>query len=221
MVDRVGPFLNTMFSIRKLTVHLKGMTEFMSTPWRPPPLTGFVLAGGNSTRMGQDKALLDWRGRTMLDHMSDLLRSVADPVHVVGRDALPDRLPACGPLSGIATALETTSTDANIIVAVDLPHLTRDFLKYLKPRLENSSHALLACRIGADYPLCLGIWRPMLPEITRLLAAGQLSIRGMIENSSAEIISENELLRAGFTAAMFKNINTPDDYGRPLPPAKN
>jgi molybdopterin-guanine dinucleotide biosynthesis protein A len=180
----------------------------------PCPVTGFVLAGGRSTRMGRDKALLDWRGRTMLDHMSGLLRSVANPVHVVGRSQLPDRLPDLGPLSGIATALEATSTDPNIIVAVDLPYLTRDFMKYLKMRLENSSHPLLACRIGPDFPLCLGIWRPMLTEIQRLLAAGQLSVRRMIESSSAEIISEDELIGEGFTVTMFRNINTPEDYKR-------
>src|SRR5947209_4054235 len=141
---------------------------------------GFVLAGGKSTRMGRDKALLDWHGKTLLDHMVDLLRNVADPVHVVGRDPLTDQLPGLGPLSGIATALEASSTDANLIVAVDLPHLTRDFLKYLRSRLENSSHALLACKIGSDFPLCLGLWRPMLPEIKRHLWAGKLSCSRMI-----------------------------------------
>ena len=180
----------------------------------PAPVTGFVLAGGKSTRMGRDKALLDWRGRTMLDHMRDLLQSVADPVHVVGRDQLPDQLPNLGPLSGIATALDATATDANIIVAVDLPHLTRNFMKYLRMRLENSSHPLLACRNGPDFPLCLGIWRPMLPEIKRRLAAGQLSVRGMIESISSEIISESELTAAGFAVTMFQNINTPEDYGK-------
>src|SRR3954447_23098801 len=104
------------------------------------PLTGFVLAGGKSRRMGRDKALLDWHGQPLLSHMTDLLRSVAEQVMVVGRDPLPDRLPGCGPLSGIATALETTATHANMVLAVDLPHLTRDFLKYLRLRIENSTH---------------------------------------------------------------------------------
>jgi molybdopterin-guanine dinucleotide biosynthesis protein A len=176
------------------------------------PVTGFVLAGGKSTRMGRDKALLEWRGRTLLDHMLDLLRGAADSTQVVGRDHLPDLLPGRGPLSGIATALETSSTNANLILAVDLPHLTTDFLKYLRSRLENSSHTLLACKIGSDFPLCLGIWRPLLPEIKRCLAANQLSIRGVIENNNPEIISEGELTLAGFTPSMFKNINTPEDY---------
>ena len=178
------------------------------------PVNGFVLAGGKSTRMGRDKALLDWHGQAMLQHMVDLLQDVADQVQVVGRDQLPDRLPGLGPLSGIATALETTSTDANLFLAVDLPHLTKDFLKYLRSRLENSSHPLLACKIGADFPLSLGIWRPMLPEIKRCLNAEQLSVRGLIESSNPEIISEAELLQAGFDSAMFRNINTPEDWGK-------
>src|SRR5216117_4172813 len=122
-------------------------------------MTGFILAGGKSTRMGRDKALLDWHGRTLLDHMIGLVRTVADPVQVVGRAPLLDRLPGLGPLSGIATGLEASSTDANIFVAVDLPLLTHDLLKYLRSRIEHSSQPLLACKIGSAFPLCLGVWR--------------------------------------------------------------
>ena len=162
--------------------------------------------------MGRDKALLDWNGRTLLDHMVHLAQAVADPVHVVGRAPLPDRLPGLGPLSGIATGLEMTFTDANLFLAVDLPLLTNDFLNYLRMRLEASSQPILACKIESGYPLCLGVWRPMLPEINRCLGARQLSVRGLIETSKAEIISEAELLQQGFDPSMFKNLNTPADY---------
>jgi molybdopterin-guanine dinucleotide biosynthesis protein A len=164
--------------------------------------------------MGQDKALLDWHGRTLVDHMVHLLQTTADQTYVVGRGQLPDRSPGLGPLAGIATGLEMSSANANLFVAVDLPHLTEDFLKYLRSRLENSSHPLLACKIGSGFPLCVGIWRPMLPEIKRCLEAGRLSVRGVIEGSSAEIITEAELAKSGFNASIFKNINTPDDYQR-------
>jgi hypothetical protein len=59
---------------------------------------------------------------------------------VAGRDQLPDPLTSLEPLSGIAIALEFSLTDANPIIAVDIPHLTKDFLKYLRSRLENSNH---------------------------------------------------------------------------------
>lgn len=174
-------------------------------------LTGFVLAGGKSTRMGRDKALIDWHGRTLLDHMVELLRPAAESVHVVGRDQLPDRLPGLGPLTGIATALEFTSTDANLIIAVDLPHLTKDFLRYLRLRVENSSHPLVACKIESAFPLCLGVWRPMLPEVQRRLKTNERSIRGLIQSTNTEIISEADLQEAGFDWSMFRNVNTPAD----------
>jgi molybdenum cofactor guanylyltransferase len=178
------------------------------------PITGFVLAGGKSTRMGRDKALLEWRGKTLLNHAIGLLRESVDHVQVVGRYQLPDRMPGLGPLGGIATALEVSSTDANLFLAVDLPHLTKDFLKYLRSRIENSSHPMLACKIESDFPLCLGIRRLLLPEIKRRISANQLSIRGLIEGAAAEIVSQAELSEAGFDKRMFRNINTPEDYQR-------
>jgi molybdenum cofactor guanylyltransferase len=175
-------------------------------------VTGFILAGGKSSRMGRDKALLDWHGRPLVDHMTELLSAVVNPVRVVGRYPLPDRLPDLGPLSGIATGLESSLTDANIFVAVDLPFLTKSFFEFIRMRTQQSSRPLLACKIGSAFPLCLGVWRPMLPEIVRCLDAGQLSIRRLVEDSSSEIVSEDELRDLGFDRSMFRNINTEEDY---------
>jgi len=175
-------------------------------------VNGFILAGGKSTRMGRDKALLDWHGRPMLLHMVDLLRSATDDVQVVGRDRLPDRWPGRGPLSGIATALAITSSEANLILAVDLPLLTKDFLTYLRSQIEHSSRPLFACKIESHFPLCLGIRRILLPEIERRLSNGHLSVHSFIEGSDAEIVSDSQLHVAGFKAAMFRNLNTPRDY---------
>jgi molybdopterin-guanine dinucleotide biosynthesis protein A len=177
-----------------------------------PGLTGFILAGGKSARMGRDKALLDWHGRTLLDHMNDLVSIVADEVHVVGRGPLPDRLQGLGPLSGIATALEASATNANLVVAVDLPFLTEKFLKYLKLEAECSTDPLTACKIGSDFPLCLVIQRGLLAEIHRRLASRDLSVHTLIENTPSHLISETELLNAGFDASLFRNINTEQEY---------
>jgi molybdenum cofactor guanylyltransferase len=175
-------------------------------------LTGFVLAGGKSTRMGQDKALLDWKGQTLLDHMVNLVSAVADPVHVVGRGSLPDRVQGLGPLSGIATALETSATDANLVVAVDLPLLTTGLLKYLRFQAELSNAPLTVCKIGSEFPLCIVIRQTVLPQIQSRLAADQLSVHGLIEASPSLVISERELVEAGFDAAQFRNLNTQEDY---------
>lgn len=185
-----------------MTAHIKGTAELVSTPCR---LNGFVLAGGKSTRMGRDKALLDWRGRTLIEHMVELLSVAADQVHVVGREPLPDRLPGLGPLSGIATALEASETDANLVVAVDLPLLTKDFLKHLKSRIESSTHPILACKVGSYFPLCVGIRKILLPEIQRRLAANELSVRALLENCDPEIVAWPDL-------SIFRNVNTGKEY---------
>ena len=175
-------------------------------------VSGFILAGGLSTRMGRDKALLDWHGVPLLSHMIDLLQNAASPVQVVGRDHLPDRVPGRGPLSGIETALTITSTDRNLIFAVDLPLLTKEFLIFFRQAAEHSKRPLLACKIGSHFPLCLGISRTMLSDVRQQLSRGDLSVHALIEGSDAEIISESQLQLQGFDSSIFRNLNTPEDY---------
>jgi molybdopterin-guanine dinucleotide biosynthesis protein A len=173
---------------------------------------GFVLAGGKSTRMGRDKALLDWRGITLLDHMKKLLAGAADEVHVIGREDLPDRLPEHGPMGGILTALEISHTDTNLVVGVDLPLLTSSFLKYMRFRLQDSNHLGLACNIRSQFPLCLGLRRAALSIARRRVETGELSVHGFLEECRVEIISEAELGRCGFDSALFQNVNTASDF---------
>jgi len=175
-------------------------------------VNGFILAGGKSDRMGQDKALLNWHGQTLLEHIVTVVSRAADQVQVVGRDSLPDRLPGLGPLSGIATALESSETDANLMVAVDLPFLTVDFVKYFRSRLEISNCRVLVCRIRSRFPLCLGIRQAILPELQRRLDDRNLSVHGFIESSTAEVIAEAEVIDAGFDPSIFQNINTYEEY---------
>ena len=176
------------------------------------PMGGFILAGGRSTRMGRDKALLDWHGTPLLSHMVALLEEATDEVKVVGRNHLPDRLPGCGPLSGIETALTITSTENNLIVAVDLPFLTKNFLRFFRQRAELSKCPVLACKIRSHFPLCIIVKRTLLAEVEQRLAKGDLSIHGLIEGSDPEIITESDLRKHGFEPDIFRNLNTPEDY---------
>ena len=102
-------------------------------------ISGFVLAGGRSSRLGRDKALLPWppnataegNSQTLLQHSIARLQRVCATVSIcANRDdlpfagtILPDALPGSGPLGGIVAALETSTTDWNLVLAVDLPFL--------------------------------------------------------------------------------------------------
>jgi molybdopterin-guanine dinucleotide biosynthesis protein A len=181
----------------------------MSTP---TPLHGFVLAGGLSLRMGRDKALLEWRGHTLLEHMSQLLETVCDSVQTIGRPDRPDQTPGLGPIGGIQTVLRSTAAQDNLVVAVDLPFLTEDFLKYFKQRFASSPHELIACRIGAAFPLLLGIRRSSLPTLESFIREGGRSIHAFIGRVTAEVLGIDEIRDAGFDEGIFLNLNTPEQY---------
>jgi molybdopterin-guanine dinucleotide biosynthesis protein A len=100
---------------------------------------GFVLAGGQSTRMGRDKALVPFAGRPLIEHTLATLREAGLPASIAGGQPalaacaplIPDAHPALGPLSGICAALASTSAPLAVFVPVDLPLLPASLLQYL------------------------------------------------------------------------------------------
>jgi len=173
---------------------------------------GFVLAGGASRRMGKDKAMLDWFGKPLVEHMTSLLTIIASPVRIVGRGSLPDLHPGIGPLAGILTALSVTASDINFIVAVDTPLLTYEFLKYFERRTISSNRALIACKIQSGFPLCLGIRRSAQLLAENYILSGRRSVRGFIEEAQAELITVDDLDALGISPEIFRNLNTESDY---------
>src|ERR1019366_6470085 len=96
--------------------------------------SGYVLAGGRSSRMGRDKARLPFRGCDLVSAVAAAVAaavaSVAGNVTLVGHPELPsipDRYPDGGPLGGILTALDHTAADWNLIVACDMPEVSAAF----------------------------------------------------------------------------------------------
>ena len=126
-------------------------------------LSGFVLAGGKSTRMGQDKAAVTLNGLTLLEHALAALRQVCRDVAILGKHDLygslgpvyEDIFPGCGPLGGIHAALSNSQTRFNLIIAVDTPFLAPEFLSYLAERAMDSGAVVTTPEID-DYaqPLC-------------------------------------------------------------------
>jgi len=101
------------------------------------PMAGIVLAGGLSSRMGRDKAMLPWQGRTLLEHMRGLLMLAgAERVWVSGRypafDGIPDRVARCGPLGGLYSVALQMPDGPAWVVPVDTPRLTPRLLQQLR-----------------------------------------------------------------------------------------
>ncbi|HKF22909.1 MAG TPA: molybdenum cofactor guanylyltransferase [Candidatus Angelobacter sp.] len=186
-------------------------------------LTGFVLAGGKSTRMGNDKAALSVGGKTLLDIALTTVRTVARQVTIVGSAELygghgptiADIFPGCGPLGGIHTALSHTKTEFNLMLAVDTPFLSAKLLAYLAQRAFASRMTVTAPVINSyPQPLCAVYTHDFLSVAATALKAGDYKIVPLFPQGRTLLIEEAELARFAFTAEMFDNLNTPEDLER-------
>jgi molybdopterin-guanine dinucleotide biosynthesis protein A len=189
---------------------------------------GFILAGGKSSRMGVDKGLLEIAGVPMIARAARLVESaVGSPVVLVGTPekyrglglrAIPDDWPGCGPLGGIATALRASGAEWNLIVACDLPYLTREWLQYLLQRACDSAEEAVvarnltpANRRGAE-PLCAMYHKGGEPELRRALQRGVRKVTDGLAELRVEMIEPAKWKGFDSDGLLFKNVNTPADY---------
>jgi molybdopterin-guanine dinucleotide biosynthesis protein A len=172
--------------------------------------SGYVLAGGRSSRMGRDKALLPFRGGILAAAVAREVEHAAGSVTLVGHPDLggiPDLYPGEGPLGGILTALHHTSADWNLIVACDLPRISADFLRgILAEAFRSPAPILLPCGPGGrPEPLCAAYHRRALAGLEAAFARGIRKVTAAMEGLGALRLNVDEM-------AVFQNVNTPEDW---------
>ncbi|MFI5089990.1 MAG: molybdenum cofactor guanylyltransferase [Terriglobales bacterium] len=191
-----------------------------------PGFSAFVLAGGRSRRMGTDKAFLQFEGRTLLARALDLLRALTPEVRIVGPAAkfaphgrvIEDVYPGRGPLGGIHAALSVSTTELNLILAVDLPFVSEPLLRFIVEQARAADAVVTVPRIAGGYqPLCAVYRRAFATLAQAALEAGRNKIDALFADTTARILEEPELSRFAFSAMMFDNLNTPEDLRRAIP----
>lgn len=176
-------------------------------------VSGLILAGGASRRMGQPKAALPLGGRTLLAHQTEKLRSLgirdillsgeilAPPE---GTTVLPDRLPDRGPLGGLYTGLSAARTCACLVLSVDVPLLPASELRALLEA--HRSGATLLSHNGTLEPL-IGVYDCALAaNILPLIAREGAPVRRLLEQIAVRLVE------ARCAEADLRNCNTPEDY---------
>ena len=189
-----------------------------------PDVSAFILAGGKSSRMGTDKAFALLNGRTLLARMLDAARSLTSNVYIVGDPAkykafaavIEDIFPGCGPLGGIHAALRSSSSDLNVVLAVDTPFVSLALLQFLVTQARNSAASLVTVARGNDgmQPLCAVYRREFADAAENALRAERYKIDALFDPASTQIIGQEELETAGFSPLIFRNLNTPDELVR-------
>jgi len=190
---------------------------------RRSDVTGFVLAGGKSSRMGTDKALLSLNGVSLLQQTKAILERVCEKTFILGSrqiysaygECYEDIYVNCGPLSGIHAALLNSSTPYSLVTAVDTPFISADFFRYMIDRAIEASAIVTAPRIGGVVqPACAVFSRDFLPIAEAALKSGNYKVEPTFPPERTLLISEAELAPFAKAAEMFENLNTPEDFER-------
>jgi molybdopterin-guanine dinucleotide biosynthesis protein A len=191
-----------------------------------------ILAGGRASRLGgADKAALVVGGRTILARQLDALAGLVDEIVLVGDHAAPDadaaaaglpRVPDLaagrGPLAGIQAALHRpSSAECTLIVACDLPFLSRPFLAHLITRAvdrRDTVDAVVPQSGDRRHPLCATYNRRVREAVDRRVASGALAVHGLLDEVRVEIVGPEVLATFDPAGVMLWNVNTPDEYER-------
>jgi molybdenum cofactor guanylyltransferase len=183
---------------------------------------GFILAGGKSSRMGCDKALLEIAGVSLIARATRLLQSVTSDTKIIaspslyrslGAPIVADDWPGCGPLGGIATVLRVSKTPWNLIVACDLPYLTKAWLDLLVERaLKSKADAVVPMNERGAEPLCAMYHKNAENRIRAAVEGGVRKITDSFANLRVEYLEPSEWKAFASEGLLFKNINSPADY---------
>ncbi len=182
--------------------------------------TAIVMAGGDSRRMKQDKRFLLINGRPMIEHVCYQLRYQFDQILVStndldnmqlqGVDIVCDRIAGQGPLMGIASALEASSHDLNLVVACDIPEIDITFARRMLSQAEGYDAVVAMSGESRVEPLFAVYRKRMLKKMQELLSSGERRIKPVFDLCKVRYIDVP-------ASKPLVNINTMEDYKSYLP----
>jgi molybdopterin-guanine dinucleotide biosynthesis protein A len=182
-------------------------------------VSGLVLAGGASVRMGQDKAVMMWDGQRLVDRAVGCLRLIADDVVVAnGRRTLPDldvaqiadQPPGVGPLGGIAAGLGQAEHDLVCVLAVDLPYADPDMFRALIERWQGEA-AVIPTGAGQPQPLHAVWTAAAAPALGVLIADGVRSVGRAAAALDALVLDAQTTSELIDHDRWATNVNRPSD----------
>ena len=191
------------------------------------PVTGVILAGGRSRRMGQNKAFMPLGSEALIAHVIRQMESATDELLLVTNEpdqykilGLPmhtDILPDMGALGGLHAGLTYAANDVVLCVGCDMPLLQPNLLSHLTTLLDEYD-AVVPCvqskkQSTAVFQTLSAVYsKRCLPVIHRMLAAGELRIHALYDHIDTRVVQPDEWQVFDPQGLSFFNINTPEDF---------
>ncbi len=181
------------------------------------PISSMVLAGGQSLRLGKDKAFLEVKGQLLIERIIDRLQQLSDEIIIVANEVdryeefeaivVSDVYPGKGSLGGIYSGLKRSSHAHSLVVACDMPFLNVSLLRYMQ--MLAASYEVVIPRIGQQTEALHAIYsRSCLPFIDEQLQRGNLKIIGFFPQVRVRYVEQEEVEIFDAQHLSFFNINT-------------
>jgi len=185
-------------------------------------ITGVILSGGKSSRMGVNKALLKFGSRTIIKSISELMKSIFSEVIIITNSPVEYKhlhLPLFedifkwqGPLAGIHSALINSTTEKIFVLSCDVPLMSREMIEYICKF--KSDKSIIFCEAASYHQPLVGVYsKVILEEVEKFISSSEVSDKSFhqfLKKVDAEIIHPENLLF--YNKEIFFNVNNQEDY---------
>ncbi len=176
--------------------------------------TAIILAGGKSSRMGEDKGLMLFKGKPMIQLILDEVNQIADQILIVtsnpdylsfGYPLIPDLVENKGPLAGIVSGLSHSTSTYNWVLSCDIPYITTELLLMLRNEIDDFD-VILAKKNQQVHPLIGCYKKDCLGSLNEQLNLGQLKLMHALSS-----LKVKEFDAVDFEEKCFQNLNSKAD----------
>jgi len=181
-------------------------------------ITGIILAGGQNLRMGQNKALINWQGKRLIDWVYQSLEPLCSTIIISTNQSIPlppetiavaDHHQGIGPVAGIEAGLSLSGTELNILLSCDTPMLSIQFFQYMINQHKDFEISI-PVHNGINEPL-IGIYnRNVLPRFQDAISRGFYKPPAIIKSCRYQEVPISKDLNF-YKPDLFLNLNKPED----------
>jgi len=182
-------------------------------------VTGIILAGGASSRMGKDKGLCEFQGKALINYAIDVLTPICGKILIssnnvveyqkFGYQVVIDEHKNIGPMGGIYSSLRKSSTKHNLIISCDTPFLSTQLLEYILDNFNNYDIVVPVHGNSFIEPLAAYYSTNIIPNLESSIKRNNyklINFFNVVKHKSIKVDS-----MPGFSKELFRNFNTPGD----------
>jgi molybdopterin-guanine dinucleotide biosynthesis protein A len=187
----------------------------------PHEITGIILAGGKSSRMGKDKGTCSFKNKPLVEYAIEALKPFCGELLLSANniesynkytiEVVPDEISSIGPLGGMFTCLKKSKTRHNIILSCDTPFITMDLIKYIIENIDSKNKIIAPLhRQNFIEPLCAYYSKDLIPVFEEFIENKNYKLLKILNSVELKTLRIDSSL-GFYSPKLFNNLNTPED----------